>query len=61
MDSSFLTDFLLLSSQTFFVKENGVDLAVINAVEAITSCLRSEEEFCINIPEQGQSLRTLGL
>mmetsp|Transcript_29745 Transcript_29745/g.49083 ORF Transcript_29745/g.49083 Transcript_29745/m.49083 type:complete len:246 (-) Transcript_29745:69-806(-) len=45
---------------TFYVKENGVDLAAINAIEAIASCLRSEEEFCINIPDQGQSMKSLG-
>eukprot|EP00536_Pseudo-nitzschia_multiseries_P010142 jgi/Psemu1/258756/estExt_Genewise1Plus.C_3000034 len=45
---------------TFFVKENGVDVAVENAVEAIVSCLRSEDGFCTSPPDQGQSLRSLG-
>jgi hypothetical protein len=46
--------------QTFYVKENGVDLAAINAVEAIVSCLRNEDGYCTSPPEQGPSLRTLG-
>lgn len=50
-----------LPPQTFFVKENGVDIAVINAIEAIASCLRSEDQFCVNLPQEGQSMRSLGL
>jgi uncharacterized membrane protein YgcG len=46
---------------TFFVKENGIDLAITNAVEAIVSCLRSDEQFCVNVPEEGSSLRSLGM
>ena len=46
--------------QTFYVRDNGIDLAVINAIEAIVSCLRSEEQFCVKVPEEGQSLRSLG-
>lgn len=45
---------------TFYVKENGVDFAVINAIEAITSCLRSEDAYCVNLPAEGQSMKTLG-
>ena len=45
---------------TFFVRDNGVDVAVENAVEAIISCLRSEDGFCNSPPEQGQSLKSLG-
>lgn len=45
---------------TFFVRENGVDVAVENAIEAIISCLRSEDGFCNSPPEQGQSLKSLG-
>jgi len=45
---------------TFFVKDNGVDVAVENAVEAIVSCLRSEDGFCTSPPDQGQSLKSLG-
>jgi hypothetical protein len=44
---------------TFFVKENGLDVAIENAaVEAIlVSCLRSEDGYCTSPPpEQGQSL-----
>jgi len=46
---------------TFFVRDNGVDVAVENAVEAIVSCLRSEDGYCVSPPEQGQSLRGLGM
>eukprot|EP00547_Thalassionema_nitzschioides_P000009 CAMPEP_0194206816 /NCGR_PEP_ID=MMETSP0156-20130528/5743_1 /TAXON_ID=33649 /ORGANISM="Thalassionema nitzschioides, Strain L26-B" /LENGTH=231 /DNA_ID=CAMNT_0038933435 /DNA_START=188 /DNA_END=883 /DNA_ORIENTATION=- len=46
---------------TFYVKENGIDLSVINAIEAIASCLRSEDQYCVNVPAEGQSLRSLGL
>ncbi|KAI2494950.1 hypothetical protein MHU86_19551 [Fragilaria crotonensis] len=45
---------------TFYVKENGVDLAAINAIEAIVSCLRNEDGYCTSPPEQAPSLRTLG-
>jgi hypothetical protein len=45
---------------TFYVKENGIDIAVTNAIEAITSCLRSEDGFCTSPPEEAQSLRGLG-
>lgn len=46
---------------TFFVKENGIDLAITNAVEAIVTCLRSEEQYCVKVPEEGVSLRSLGM
>jgi len=46
---------------TFYVKKNGVDLAVINALEAITLCLRTEDQFCVNVPEEGASLKRLGV
>lgn len=45
----------------FFVKENGIDLAVTNAVEAIVECLRSEDGFCTAPPETGVSLKSLGM
>jgi len=48
-------------TKTFYVKENGIDLSVINAIEAIASCLRSEDQYCVNVPAEGQSLRSLGL
>lgn len=38
---------------TFFVKENGIDLAITNAIDAIVSCLRTEEQYCVNVPDQG--------
>lgn len=45
---------------TFFVKENGIDIAIVNAVEAIVQCLRSEDQFCVNVPDQGVSMKQLG-
>jgi hypothetical protein len=46
--------------QTFYVRDNGIDLSIINAVEAIVQCLRSEEQFCVNVPDEGQSMKSLG-
>ena len=46
---------------TFFVKENGIDLAIVNAIEAIVTCLRSEDGFCVNVPDSGLSMKTLGM
>ena len=46
---------------TFFVKENGIDLAITNAIEAIVSCLRSEDQYCVNVPDMGMSMRSLGM
>ena len=46
---------------TFFVKDNGVDLAAINAIEAIATCLRSEDQFCSSVPDATPSMRVLGL
>mmetsp|Transcript_6003 Transcript_6003/g.11360 ORF Transcript_6003/g.11360 Transcript_6003/m.11360 type:complete len:260 (-) Transcript_6003:205-984(-) len=46
---------------TFFVRENGIDIAITNAIEAITQCLRSEDGYCTNVPDQGVSMRSLGL
>uniref|UniRef100_A0A7S2UIY4 TPM domain-containing protein n=1 Tax=Attheya septentrionalis TaxID=420275 RepID=A0A7S2UIY4_9STRA len=43
----------------FFVRENGIDLAIVNAVEAIVSCLRTEE-FCVNVPDEGASMKGMG-
>jgi len=45
---------------TFFVKENGIDLAIVNSVESIVSCLRSSEQFCMNVPDEGVSMKGLG-
>lgn len=45
---------------TFFVRENGIDLSVTNALEAIASCLRSEDGYCTSPPVEAQSLRGLG-
>lgn len=46
---------------TFFVRENGIDLAIVNAVEAIVQCLRSEDQFCVNVPDMGVSMKNLGM
>jgi len=46
---------------TFFIKENGMDVAIENAIEAIVSCLRNEDGYCTAPPEQGQSMKSLGL
>ena len=46
---------------TFFVKENGIDLAIVNAIEAIVTCLRSEDGFCVNVPDSGVSMKSLGM
>lgn len=45
---------------TFYVRDNGIDLAVVNAVEAIVSCLRSDEQYCVQVPDEGPSMRSLG-
>merc|ERR1712127_1127309 len=37
----------------FFIKENGIDIAITNAIDAIISCLRSEDAYCINVPDDG--------
>ena len=50
----------LTIAQTFYVRDNGVDIAVVNAIEAIVSCLRSEDGFCTSPPDEGQSLKSLG-
>lgn len=44
---------------TFFVKENGIDIAVTNAIDAIVECLKSEDQFCVNVPDQ-VSMKSLG-
>lgn len=46
---------------TFYVKENGIDLSIESSIEAIVSCLRSEDQFCVNVPDQGLSLKSLGM
>lgn len=45
---------------TFFVKENGIDIAITNAVESVVTCLRSTDQFCMSVPDQGVSMKTLG-
>jgi hypothetical protein len=46
---------------TFYVRDNGIDLAIVNAIEAIVTCLRSEDAYCVNVPEEGVSLKSLGM
>eukprot|EP00980_Cylindrotheca_fusiformis_P030320 scaffold24653_cov157-Cylindrotheca_fusiformis.AAC.4 len=45
---------------TFYVRENGIDLSITNALEAISSCLRSKEGYCTSPPEEAESLQGLG-
>lgn len=45
----------------FFVKENGIDVSITNAIEAIVTCLRSEDGYCVDVPDQGFSLKSLGM
>mmetsp|Transcript_14391 Transcript_14391/g.20051 ORF Transcript_14391/g.20051 Transcript_14391/m.20051 type:complete len:238 (+) Transcript_14391:112-825(+) len=45
---------------TFYVKENGIDLSIQNAIEAIATCLKSEEQYCVNVPEAMPSMKSLG-
>ena len=45
----------------FYVRDNGIDLAITNAIEAIVTCLRSEDQFCVNVPDTAPSMRSLGL
>jgi len=46
---------------TFYVRENGIDLSIVNAIESIASCLRSEEAYCLSPPDEGLSLKSLGM
>jgi len=43
----------------FFVKENGIDSAIESSIDAIYTCLRSEEAFCVNVPDAAVDLQTL--
>jgi hypothetical protein len=52
------TDYLL--SKTFYVRDNGIDLSIINAIEAVATCLRSEEQYCVNVPDEAPSMKSLG-
>jgi hypothetical protein len=44
-----------------YVRDNGIDLAITNAVDAIVTCLRSEDQFCTSVPKEAPSLRSMGL
>merc|ERR1712071_625724 len=35
----------------FYVRENGIDTAIENALDSVTNCLRSEDQFCVNVPD----------
>lgn len=37
----------------FYVRENGIDVAIENALDSVTTCLRSEDQFCVNVPDLG--------
>lgn len=43
----------------FFVKENGIDSSIENAIDSIYTCLRSEDQFCVNVPDAAVDLQTL--
>lgn len=45
---------------TFFVRDNGIDVAIETAIEAIVTCLRSEDGFCTSPPDQGPTFKNLG-
>jgi hypothetical protein len=44
-----------------YVRDNGIDLAIINAIESVVSCLRSEEQYCVQPPDAAPSMKSLGL
>lgn len=46
---------------TFYVRDNGIDLAITNAIEAIVTCLRSEDQYCVQVPDAAPSLKSLGM
>jgi TPM domain len=46
---------------TFYVRDNGIDLAITNAIEAIVSCLKSEDQYCVSVPDEAPSLKSLGM
>jgi TPM domain len=46
---------------TFYVRDNGIDLAITNAIEAIVTCLRSEDQYCVSVPSEAPSLKSLGM
>lgn len=45
---------------TFYIRDYGIDVAITNAIEAIASCLRSEDQYCTNVPDASPSFRSLG-
>ena len=42
------------------MRDNGIDLAITNAIEAVATCLRSEDNYCVNVPSESASLKSLG-
>ncbi|GKY94021.1 hypothetical protein MPSEU_000368900 [Mayamaea pseudoterrestris] len=44
-----------------YVRDNGIDLAIINAIESAASCLRSEEQYCVQPPDAAPSMKSLGM
>jgi len=43
----------------FFVKENGIDAAIESAIDAVYTCLRSEDAYCVNVPDPAYDLQLL--
>mmetsp|Transcript_15625 Transcript_15625/g.24298 ORF Transcript_15625/g.24298 Transcript_15625/m.24298 type:complete len:231 (+) Transcript_15625:98-790(+) len=43
----------------FFVKENGIDSSIENAIDSVYTCLMSEDQFCVNVPDAAVDLQTL--
>ena len=46
----FITCYSFISGNQPYVKAKGIDVAILNAVEAITYCLADTEKTCKDIP-----------
>jgi len=46
---------------TFYVRDNCIDLSIVNAIEGVVTCLRSEDGYCTSVPQEGVSLKSLGM
>jgi hypothetical protein len=57
----FWTRLQSMYGNAFYVRDNGIDSAIVNAVEAIATCLRSADAFCIEVPSTSPSLKSIGL
>jgi hypothetical protein len=49
------------NTQTFYVRDNGMDVAIQNAVDSIVSCLRSEDGYCTTPPDEAPSMKRMGM